>query len=211
MRRLVFIALGSVFVVFGLVTIRTGHIDVARAELPPHIYSAAKEPVGFWIAVSVILLLGIVFIYRAIRGWDISRPSGRGRKRERNEAIRLGITVSDVERDLPQFTRGNQSCQLVRGSCVRYSLPRYSEGTRSAWSLVQRTERDGAQLPHGYLLQGEVSDSLRKILTNLATEFSEEYFEFEGTTTDVAVYLEEWGGASQVRHIHQVLQSLAGL
>ena len=136
--------------------------------------------------------------------------AGGGRKAEREEAIRLGIAVSDVERNLPHFTRANQSCQLVRGSCIRYSLPR-QRGVGSAWTLLQRTERDGAQFPNGYLLQGEASDALRQFLTKLATEFSEEYFEFEGTPTDVAVYWKEWGGASQVQQIQHVLQSLAGL
>ena len=139
-----------------------------------------------------------------------SRLSGGRHKSEREEAVRLGITVNDVERDLPQFGRGNRSCKLVRGSCVRYSLPRYGEGPRSTWSLLQRTERDGAQLPNGYLLQGDISDGLRQALTKLANEFSEEYYEFEGTPTDVSVYWEEYGGAAQVRHIHQVLHSLAG-
>lgn len=140
-----------------------------------------------------------------------NRLFGGGCKTEREEAVQLGIAVSEVERDLPYFTRDAQSCQLGRGSCVRYSLPCSGGGTHSAWALLQRTERDGAQLPNGYLLQGEVSDALRQVLTKLATEFSEEYFEFEGTTTDVAVYWEEWGGASQVQRIHQVLQTLAGL
>jgi hypothetical protein len=136
---------------------------------------------------------------------------GGGRQAMREEAARLGITVSEVERDLPEFTRGNQSCQLVRGSCVRYSLPRQGGGACATWSLVQRAERDGAQFPNGYLLQGEASDALRKVLTELATEISEEFFEFEGTTTEVAVYWEEWGGVSEVQHMHQILQRQAGL
>jgi len=148
---------------------------------------------------------------RRSRGGDESEVFGAGFKSEREKAVRLGIAVSDVERDLPQFTRNNRSCKLVRGSCVKYSLPRHGGGVRSAWSLLQRTKRDGAQLQNGYLLQGDVSDGLRQVLTKLATEFSEEYYEFEGTTTDVAVFWEEYGGADQVQRIHQVLQSLAGL
>ncbi len=140
----------------------------------------------------------------------IGKLSGGRHKSEREEAVRLGIGVSDVERGLPEFSRGNQSCKLVRGSCARYSFPRYGEGTRATWSLLQRTERDGAQLPNGYLLQGDVSDRLRQALTALATEFSEEYYEFEGTTTEVSVYWEEYGGAAQVRRIHKILQRLAG-
>ena len=140
----------------------------------------------------------------------INKLSGGRHKAERDEAARLGITVSNVERDLPEFTRGNLSCKLVRGLCVKYSLPRYGEGKRSIWSLLQRTERDGAQLPNGYLLQGEVSENLRRALQNVAAEFSEEYYEFEGTATEVSVYWEEYGGAAQVRNIHKVLRRLAG-
>ena len=208
--RLIYFGLGSVFLVYGLVAIVKGHISMGHAG-SWHVYYAAREPVYFWISVSFPLLAGGALVYRGIRGWSFSKSSGGGHKAERKEALRVGITVSNVERDLPQFTRGNRSCRLVRGSCVRYSLLRHAEGTRSAWSLLQRTERDGAQLPNGYLLQGEVSDALRRVLTKLATEFSEEYFEFEGTPTDVAAYWEEWGGASEVQHIHRVLQILAGL
>jgi len=208
--RLIFFGLGSVFLVYGLVAIVKGHISTGHAG-SWHVYYAAREPVYFWISVGFPLLAGGALVYRGIRGWNFGKFSVGGHKAERKEALRLGITVSDVERQLPEFSHGNRSCRLIRGSCARYSLPRYGEGTRSGWSLLQRTERDGAQLPNGYLLQGEVSDALRKRLTKLATEFSEDYFEFEGTASDVAVYWEEWGGASQVRHMHQVLQSLAGV
>ena len=136
---------------------------------------------------------------------------GGGRQAMRDEALRLGISVSDIERDMPQFTRGNLSCELVRGSCTRYSLPRHGAGPHPDWLLLQRTEPQGAQLPNGYLLQGNVPDALRQVLTKLATEIFEEYFEFEGTATDVSVYWEEWGGVDEVQHMHEILQSLAGL
>ena len=141
----------------------------------------------------------------------LTKLFGGRRQSERDQAVRLGIFVSDVERDLPHFTWDAQSCQLVRGSCARYSLPRHSEGARSAWSLLQRTKREGAQLPNDYLLREDVSEGLRKILTKLATEYSEEYYEFEGTPTDVSVYWAEYGGADQVQRLHEVLQSLACL
>ena len=156
---------------------------------------------------ALAAVLGAIFLVTGLA----KKLNARGgpNSPERREAIRLGIFVSDVERDLPQFSRGNQSCELIRGSCARYTLPRRGEGTRSPWSLLQRTEKEGAQLSNGYLLRGEVSDSLRGVLTKLATEFSEEYFEFEGTTTDVSVYWEEYGGAAGVRRVYEVLQSLA--
>jgi hypothetical protein len=163
---------------------------------------------GFRVLAVVAICSAIAFVYylgKRLLG------RGSGHPEERGEAVRLGISVSDVERDLPEFGRGNQSCKLVRGPCVRYSLPRYGEGNRSHWLLLQRTKREGAQLPNDYLLQGDVSQKLRQALTKLAEECSEEYFEFEGTPTEVSVFWEEWGGADRVQRVHQVLQTLAGL
>jgi len=157
----------------------------------------------------VVAVLGAIAIIVGLARKLIS--SGGSDSSERREAIRLGISVSDAERDLPQFGRGNQSCKLMRGSCRKYSVPRYGEGVRTPWSLLQRTKREGAQLPNDYLLQGEVSDNLRQLLTKLAAEFSEEYYEFEGTTTDVSVYWEEYGGVAGVQRVYDVLQRLAGL
>lgn len=140
-----------------------------------------------------------------------SLPEGGADCAEHKEATRLGLSVSDVERELPRFGSGNRSVKLVRGSCARYSLPRSDKGARSQWSLLQRTKHEGAQLPNGYLLQGEVSDDLRRDLTKLATELSEDYAEFEGTATEVSLYWEEWGGAARVQHFNHILKRLAGL
>jgi hypothetical protein len=46
---------------------------------------------------------------------------------------------------------------------------------------------------------------------SVATDFPEEYFEFEGTLSEVAVFWEEWGGAARVQQLNQVLRSLAEL
>lgn len=209
--RLIGFVLGLLFLAYAVVGIERGHIPAGRRGMSHEIY-VTEHPGAFWFWVIIALLLGGFFIFSGITNGKVwTRSPRRGRKRERDEAAKLGITVTDVERDLPEFSRGNRTCQLVRGSSARYSLPRQGEGTRSGWSLLQRTEHEGAQLPNGYLLQGEVSDALREFLTRMATKFSEEYFEFEGTATDVAVYWEEWGGASEVRHMHRILKSLAEL
>lgn len=159
---------------------------------------------------AALAMAAFIYVFKRVGGRAEKVTAGRKHRVEREEANRLGITVKDVERDLPEFSRRNRSCELIRGTCARYSLPRHG-GARNSWSLLQRTKNEGAQLPNYYLLQGEVSDALRQTLTKLATEFSEEYFEFEGTPTEVAVYWEEWGGAEQVKEIHRILGNLAGL
>ena len=68
-RRLLFISLGLIFVIYGLAAIDRGHIATAHNWELHHTLFATKEPVAFWIMVSVTLLVGVVFIYRGIRGW----------------------------------------------------------------------------------------------------------------------------------------------
>jgi hypothetical protein len=153
----------------------------------------------------IALLAAIAFLNLLAKKLFTARPDSP----ERKEALRLGITVKDVERDLPEFTRGNRSCRLVRGTCVQYSLPRAPQNSPTAWSILQRTIADGAQLPNGYLLRGDVSEPLRQTLSSLAMEFSEDLYEFEGTSDDVSLFWEEYGGAPHVRHLHGVLKKLA--
>ena len=206
--------------------LKTGRIIYVDHFSHEWIVYREQDPGEFWFRIvlgygvvvflAVLGMAGIFFVFKRVGG-RVQRPEevaarlARRHRVEREEASRLGMTVSNVERGLPEFSRGNRSCELIRGLCARYSLPRSGESTRAGWSLLQRTKREGAQLPNYYLLQGEVSDSLRQALTKVAEEFSEDYFEFEGTLTEVAVYWEEWGGASRVQDIHRILQSLAGL
>lgn len=129
----------------------------------------------------------------------------------RKEAARLGILVTEVERDCPIYSRDMESVELEKGSVVRYSMPRVASDHSAIWTLLQRTKKLGATLPNNYLLtsSGPLSDQLMKELNKLAQDFDEEYFEFEGTSSEVAIYWEEWGGSEMVRSLHQVLKRLA--
>lgn len=199
-------ALNAGRISYGRIHTWTVYRDTAPGDFWFHV-------IYYYCAVAMMVAVAIaafIYVFKRVGGRPEKVTAGQRHRAEREEANRLGITVSDVERDLPEFSHGNRSCELVRGTCARYSLPRHG-GARNSWSLLQRTKNEGAQLPDDYLLQGEVSDALRQALTKLATEFSEEYFEFEGTPTEVAVYWEEWGRAEQVKEIHRVLESLAGL
>jgi hypothetical protein len=77
-------------------------------------------------------------------------PDGSGQ--ERQQAQTLGITVADVERELPYFSRHNDLEEISRDTCVRYAVPRRGLEPRTTWTFLQRTKAEGAQFPNGYLL-----------------------------------------------------------
>ena len=79
------------------------------------------------------------------------------------------------------------------------------------WTFLQRTKAEGAQLPNGYLLvtDGEIPSGLYERLHEVAEEYGEELFKFEGTGHDVAVYWLEWGGTQQVEKLNRLLRALA--
>ncbi len=130
--------------------------------------------------------------------------------KEREEAARLGLSVREVTRELPRFVENGKLVSLDRSQCVRYAMPRRVRGG-PIWSLVQRTPETGANCPNGYLLTASAPllSALETQLREIAKAFPEELFEFEGTSDDVAVYWEEWGGAEKVQEIHEYLERLA--
>src|SRR5215469_18957188 len=119
-------------------------------------------------------------------GW-LSFFFGSGSKlTEREEAARLGLTVDDVIRDLPEFEMYSGELVSVRPhDCVRYSIKRRAKGGPT-WSLVQRTLKTGANYPNQYLLTssaplpGALEEQIRKV----AQAFPDELFEFEATSDD---------------------------
>jgi hypothetical protein len=132
------------------------------------------------------------------------------RAKERAEAGRLGITVREVTRELPEFAANGRLISVEPDKCVRYSVPRRARGGPT-WSLLQRTVETGATYPNDYLLtkSAPLPAALEERLRKIAEAFPEELFEFEGTDEDVAVYWAEWGGPEKVRELHAHLQWLA--
>jgi len=65
-RRCLSVVFGAAFVVWGLVSIGTGHITAWRRNTQT--YFAAKEPLEFWLMVSVVILLGALCVFRGIKG-----------------------------------------------------------------------------------------------------------------------------------------------
>jgi len=132
------------------------------------------------------------------------------RNKTRESAQCLGITIREVERQLPVFDKRNRFEELISGPCLRYSLPRISHDSK--WELLQRDKEHGAQLPNGYLLKSDNTDqNFIEKLRPIAEEFSEEFFEFEATALDVAVFWEEWGGPEQTERIHRILRLMQNI
>jgi hypothetical protein len=131
-------------------------------------------------------------------------------QQERKEALRLGITVSDVTRDIPFFSRDGTRMIFQPYRCVRYALARRERKGRT-WTLLQRTQALGANLPNGFLLSasGPLPAGLEEQLRKVAAAYAENLFEFEGTPTAVELYWTEWGGAEKVRELHMHLERLA--
>jgi hypothetical protein len=129
---------------------------------------------------------------------------------ERREAERLGIHALELERDIPLFSQDGTRMIFAPYRCVRYSLPR-RERNGPTWMLVQRTKPLGANLPNDFLLtpSGPLKAGLEEQLRRAAEEYSRDYFEFEGTPGEVAVYWTEWGGPQKVRRLYYYLERLA--
>lgn len=140
---------------------------------------------------------------------------GDTKKKLRVEAQSRGISITQVVRECPFFSRlaVNPTLEkLERQSCNRYSIPRSTDsGGSLTWTLLQRTEKEGAQFPNGYLLttSGAVTEELRRAVDEVAREYDEEFFEFEATSSEVAVYWEEWGGVQQLDRIQATLEKLS--
>ena len=134
---------------------------------------------------------------------------GNSKNQMREEAVKLGLVVSTVQRELPILSRSGKFESLTTGECTRYALPR-SSGT--PWKLLQRDEKHGAQLSNGYLLEAQnITPQFLKQFNLTAENFPEEYFEFEGITGEVAVFWMEWGGKAQVERIYKTLLYLRDL
>lgn len=135
-----------------------------------------------------------------------------GKDGARAEALKLGIMVEEVERDLPFFTRGNKSVSVEQGQCVKYSVRRISNALPPTWSFLQRTEKGGDQYSNGWLFvspQGGPPLSLDRVLKQIASDWEGELLEFEATPSQISAFWEEWGGAKMVGIIFKYLQELS--
>ena len=130
----------------------------------------------------------------------------------RAEAIRLGIAVSEVWRDLPFFSRGNHSVTVNPGSCVRYAIKRRPGRQPAEWSFLQRTRREGAQYPNNWFFvsrYGDPPDTLGHVLTKIAHEWDGELLEFEALPGEISAFWSEWGGREVAATVAQYLRDLA--
>lgn len=142
----------------------------------------------------------------------LSKILSPGKNSTREEALRLGMTVEEVERDIPYFESRKGPVKLKLGRCMKYSLKRASMEQAVTWSFLQRSEKEGAQFPNNWLFASPASapsPPLRRVLDQIAKEWREEYLEFEGNEKEVSAFWEEWGGAEVANKIYQYLLQLS--
>ncbi len=141
-----------------------------------------------------------------------SRIFDLGKTTARQEAIRLGISIEEVERDLPFFHRNGALDRIERGQCVKDTVKRKRGALPLTWSFVQRDRKNGAQYPNGWMFvsaDGSPPATLEGVLNKIATDWDEELLEFEATESEVSAFWEEWGGIKEVNRIFNFLQELA--
>jgi hypothetical protein len=142
-----------------------------------------------------------------------SKLFGSRKAAARAEAIRLGIAIDEIERDCPFFLDYNNGTVKIEADwCIKYSVKRQLGRVPPEWSFLQRTQKQGAQYPHGWLfvsVHGAPPASLESVLRKIAHEWNGEFLEFEGTSAEVSAFWEEWGGAKIVLKIYGYLQELA--
>lgn len=158
------------------------------------------------LAISVImtaLCLGYLWFERVTR---------RSEKAARRQALKLGLSVTDVERDMPCTARDRKTATLTATSLARYSIPRTPAVKPADWSFLRRTQGSGVTYDHGWLFrcaQGQPSEALAATLRAIAAQARGECLEFEAAGIEVCAYWKEWGGAEHAESIHLWLKELA--
>ena len=175
---------------------------------------------------NVILLIVFAAFVLALLFFVAPRliPVLTRQKATHDEAIKLGLTVEEVQEGAPTFSMYADPIRADRNEQIfRYSLKRIGTSP-SHWSILPRLEMKGIKYPAGWLMfegvqyppemwflavkDGAPSDCLKDFVKQLAREWTSEYLEFEGTPTEVRAYWHEWGGVQQARIIHEYLTAL---
>ncbi len=140
-----------------------------------------------------------------------SRMFSSGSKEGRAEALRRGIIAQEVRREVPIFRHlSDEFSHLEDRACISYSIRRSSRSPRR-WSFLQRDAASGAQYANGWLYQsaeGLPPAALHASLREIATQWTEEYLEFEATPDTLSAFCEEWGGRENAARIGAWLDKL---
>jgi energy-coupling factor transporter transmembrane protein EcfT len=158
------------------------------------------------LAISVIMTaicLGYLWFERTTR---------RSEKAARRYAVKQGLAVTEVERDMPCAAKGAKTAALAATSMAKYAFPRKPVGKPADWSFLRRTQGSGVAYDHGWLFtcaEGQPSEAMAATLRAISAHARDECLEFEAAGTEVCAYWKEWGGAEHAEDIHLWLQELA--
>jgi hypothetical protein len=158
------------------------------------------------LAISVIMTaicLGYLWFERTTR---------RSEKAARRQAVKLGLSVTEVERDMPCVAKGAKNAAPAPTTLAKYAIPRTPAGKPADWSFLRRTQGSGVAYNHGWLFncaQGQPSEAMAATLRAIAAQARDECLEFEAAGAEVCAYWKEWGGAEHAESIHLWLKELA--
>jgi hypothetical protein len=165
-----------------------------------------------------LLLISVFFVLPRL----LARLTNQ--KGTRDEAIKLGLFVEEVQEGAPTFSEDEHPIRPIKDEHIyRYSLKRIKD-TPTHWSILPRLMMKDVQYPEHWIMSegvryppemwfllvkdGNPSDCLIRFVRHLASEWTEEYLEFEGTPTEVRAYWHEWGGEQQAKVIYEYLTTL---
>ena len=164
------------------------------------------EKIEVSLAISVIMTaicLGYLWFERATR---------RSEKSARKRALKMGVAVTEVSRDMLCATKNKQAEALAGTALAKYAIPRKPAGPASSWSFLRRPDGEGVKYGHGWLLvcaEGQASEAMAATLRAIAAQARGECLEFEASGTEVCAYWKEWGGSENAESICLWLQELA--
>lgn len=164
------------------------------------LYLSEKRMEVAWIALIPAVTASAFLHFNAKRAQDA-----------RSQAILLGLTVEEFDREVPFFKSNDQEPELRMTKATGYCL-RHMRTKSLRWSFLQRAERDDAEFPNGWTLvieTGSVPDGLKSVLEDISFEWDEEFLEFECDAVRVCAFWEEWGGRSAANKIHHYLARIS--
>jgi hypothetical protein len=158
--------------------------------------------------IAIILFFVLILVSRLFR-----KPIKRLQTKVREEAIKRGIKVEDVERNLPVFSDSNRIRKYGNFRCVKYSMARHYGAQPKNWSFLQRTKKEGAQYDNGWLYQSEYepTPNLQQALKKIASEWDQDLLELESNESEISAYCDELSGMKEFLRVYSYLSELSAI
>ena len=137
-----------------------------------------------------------------------------GSKKTRKDALKkYEIKVSDIKREVLVSNNAYEDPKKKeKVSVKRYAIPhnsKYKEG----WEFIQvipDPKNKNNEFGEYYQLNADhkVPKKLKELLIKFINDFDADYYEFEKTSEEIILYLEEWGGRKRVEQLYKYMKEI---